>query len=274
MLENKRILITGGTGSLGQALVKELIPQNPLGIKIYSNEEWALADMRVRYPDLRYIFGDIRDREMLWRAMNKIDYVIHTAALKRIEICEENPEGAINTNILGTNNVIDIAIKRGVDKVLGISSDKAVHPINLYGATKLVGEKLFINANTHGPTKFSCIRFGNFEGSRGSVIPTIEKQIAEGKPITITNKEMTRFWITLENAAKFTLDCLERMDGGEIFIPKMTERDIMELMKVIAPDSSVEIIGTRPGEKLHELLFAEGEEAIDCETYYLIKPKR
>jgi len=222
-------------------------------------------------PSLRFLIGDVRDKDRLRRAMNGVDYVIHAAALKQVPACEYNPIEAIKTNIDGTINVIEAAIDCGVDSVLGISSDKAVYPINLYGATKLAMEKLFMQANGYGNTRFSIVRPANFWGSRGSVIPLWESQ----SEITITDKEMTRYWIKLDKIAKFVIYCLRRMEGQEIFIPKMEQMTLGELAEKVKPDAKQKIVGIRAGEKMHELLMTD-EEKKECREYddfYIIKSK-
>lgn len=274
MIENKTLLITGGTGSFGREFTKVALKYNPEAIRIFSRGEYAQWEMEKSFNNskLRFLIGDVRERERLKRAMQGVDIVVHAAALKQVPACEYNPIEAIRTNIDGSINVIDTALDSGVDKVLAISSDKAVHPINLYGATKLVMEKLFIQANVYVGTKFSCVRYGNFYGSRGSVLPLWQSQREKGE-ITLTQKEMTRFWITLENATEFAIDCLGKMEGGEIYIPKMPKRTLEALAYQVAPDAKLKIIGKRAGEKLHEALFAEGEEVHLTETdnCYIIK---
>jgi len=270
MFRDKTILITGGSGSLGEAIAKLLLSNGVKSVRILSNDEWQQVQMQRFCTDerLRFLIGDVRDRDRMYRAMNGVNIVIHCAALKHIPICEYNPIEAVKTNILGSINVIDSAIDNEVEKVLAISSDKAVHPINLYGATKLAMEKLITQANVYGTTKFSCVRYGNF-GGRGSVVPQIMQQVESGK-VTITDKDMARFWMTLEHASSFTLQCLEMMEGGEVFIPKMTERGIMDIVREIAPEVEIEIIGKRAGEKLHEQLFAEGEQPLDKGDFLVI----
>jgi len=272
-MENKVVLITGGTGSFGEALTNELLKLNPQVIRVLSNDEDAMVSMQRKYENknLRFLVGDVRDKARLYRAMNGVDIVIHSAALKHVPICDFNPFEAVKTNILGSMNVVDAAIDNMVCKVLAISSDKAVHPINLYGSTKLTMEKLFIQADVYGKTKFSCVRFGNFQESRGSLMPLIRQQLEAGEIITITDKEMARFWITLEDAARFTVACLNRMEGKEIFIPKMPEKQIAEIIEALAPNAPYKIIGKRQGEKLHELLWSEGEEPQDMGDYLVIK---
>lgn len=265
----KVILITGGTGSLGTALASHLLYDDRYSaIRLLTNSEDELVNMKRRMGQnkLRYMIGDIRDRDRLKSAMSGVDEVIHTAALKHVDICEYNPIESVKTNVLGSINIVDAATDCGVKSVIAISTDKAVHPINIYGATKLTMEKMVIGSN--GRTKFSCIRFGNFEGSRGSVLPMWYGQVERGEALTITDKEMTRFWITIDKAAQFTIDRLNDMSGGEVFIPKMPEEELMETVKALGKDIEIEVIGRRAGEKLHEMLFAEGETPVDCGDYY------
>lgn len=272
-LQGKNILITGGAGSLGQALQSELCNYDIKSLRIVDNSEYSIVKCRRGNKDkrVRHILADIRDWQRIDELMNGINIAIHTAAIKHVDICEDNPNEVINTNITGGCNVANTAIKNNVGKVLAISSDKAVHPINLYGASKLVMEKYFLNRERGHNTLFSCIRFGNFEGSIGSVLPLWYKQMEKGKTITVTNKEMTRFWIGLDKAAKFVVECVDMIKGGEIFIPKMPRAELSELIQAVAPDAKIKVIGKRRGEKLHELLFNEGESPIDCGDYYLIK---
>jgi len=270
-VRDKVVLITGGTGSLGEPVTRLLV--GDCVVRVLTNNEYELAEMESHFnnSNIRFLMGDIRDSDRIHRAMNGVDIVIHTAALKHVPICEYNPIEAVKTNVIGSINVIDAAIDNGVDRVIAISSDKAVHPINIYGATKLTMEKLFIQANVYGNTKFSCIRFGNFQGSRGSVLPLWYEQLERNEPITVTEQDMTRYWITLDKASEFVVRCISEMNGGEIFIPKMPEEDLMELAKVMAGEQGFRFIGKRPGEKLHEMLFAEGEEPEDCDGYFVIK---
>jgi len=274
-MENKVVLISGGTGSFGQEFVKQALKLNPERIRVLARGEYEMVEMKQGYERndrLRFLIGDVRDKERLSRAMSGVDYVIHAAALKHIDLCEYNPTEAVKTNALGTINVIEAAIDNGVEKVMAISSDKAVHPINIYGATKLVMEKVFIRANAYSKTKFSCCRFGNFYGSRGSVIPKMLEQAEEGE-ITVTHKDMARYFITLQEAALFTIDCMKKMEGGEIFIPKMPETKMVDIINRIAPDAEWNVIGKRPGEKLHELLFSEYEKEYvqEFDDYFVIK---
>jgi UDP-N-acetylglucosamine 4,6-dehydratase len=254
-------LITGGTGSLGQALAKVLVKDNI--VRIYSRDEFKQSQM-FSHKNLRFFIGDVRDKERLRLACKGVDIVIHCAALKQVPSCEYNPFEAVKTNIIGTQTVIEICGEVGVKKALFISSDKAVDPINLYGATKLVAEKLWLSANQHYNTKFSLTRWGNVISSRGSVIPLFEKQRDTGV-LTVTDYEMTRFWITLKEAVSFVLNKLATMKGGEIFIPDLKSCAIIDLAKVIAPKAHIKYIGIREGEKLHESL---------GEGYFSNDPKR
>ncbi|MCJ7740476.1 UDP-N-acetylglucosamine 4,6-dehydratase (inverting), partial [Candidatus Microgenomates bacterium] len=257
---NLTILVTGGTGSFGKKFTEVLLEKyHPKKLIIFSRDELKQHEMRVsgfNHPSLRYFIGDIRDKERLNRAFYGVDIVVHAAALKQVPACEYNPIEAVMTNVIGARNVIDAAIDNKVKRIIALSTDKAVNPINLYGATKLVAEKLFIQANAYSgdrDIRFSCVRYGNVIGSRGSVIPLFRQQQKNGK-ITITDSRMTRFWITLEQGVDFVIKCLEKMNGGEIFIPKIPSTNIMNLVKVIAPKSKVRIVGIRPGEKIHEVL--------------------
>ncbi len=277
-LKDKVVLITGGTGSLGQTLTKKILADSSATIRVISRNEYLQYEMRrsINNPRVRYLIGDIRDTKRLYRAMFGANYVIHTAALKHVDLCQYNPLEAVGINIDGSASVVSAAIDSGVEKVIGISSDKAVHPENIYGSSKQCMEWILIHSNVYGDTKFSCVRCGNFQGSRGSFIPQLYSQVEKGEPITITDREMTRFWITLDEAASFVLKSLEIMEGGEIFIPKMPEKTVMEVVNELAPNVEVKIIGRRPGEKLRERLWSEDEESIvkDKGDYYLIKYER
>ncbi len=280
MLDEKTILITGGTGSFGQKFTEILLREhNPKSVRIYDNRELAEVQMEKDFNDnrLRFLIGDVRDRNRLYRAMNGIDIVVHAAALKHVPISEYNPIEAVKTNIDGAANVIDAAIDNSVEKAIAISTDKAVHPVNLYGATKMVAEKLFIQGNTYTggkKIKFSCVRYGNVVGSSGSVIPLFKEQKKNGE-IIITDEEMTRFWITLEQGVHFVINCLELMKGGEVFIPKIPSMKITDLVEVIAPEAKRRIIGVRPGEKLHEILLTEEEakHTKNFDNYFVIEPE-
>lgn len=280
-IRDKVILITGGTGSFGQEFAEiALREHNPKAIRIFSRGELLQQEMCLKFKDdprLRFFIGDVRDRERVYRAMNGVDIVVHAAALKQVPICEYNPIEAVRTNIDGAINVIDAAINNGVEKVVAISTDKAVHPVNLYGATKLVAEKLFIQANTYTggrETSLSCVRYGNVIGSRGSVIPLFLEQGKSGK-ITITDERMTRFWITLEQGVHFVIDCIGRMHGGEIFIPRMPSMKITDLADTIDPAAEMAVIGIRPGEKVNEILLTEEEarHAREFDDYFVIEPE-
>lgn len=279
ILDGKTILITGGSGSFGRKFVEVVLREhNPKSMRIYSRGELKQLEMRMQFNDerLRFLIGDVRDRDRLYRAMNDVDIVVHAAALKQVPACEYNPIEAIRTNIDGAINVIDAAIDNSVEKVMALSTDKAVHPVNLYGATKMVAEKLFIQANAYSGSRkiFSCVRYGNVVGSRGSVIPIFREQMKTGI-ITITDERMTRFWITLDAGVRFVIDCIERMKGGEIFVPKIPSMKITDLAQAIAPNAKWEIIGIRPGEKLHEILITEDEarHTKEFDGYYIIEPE-
>lgn len=278
--EESSILVTGGTGSFGKKFVEIILRDyHPKRLIIFSRDELKQHEMRMNgfdHPSLRYFIGDVRDIGRLYRAFKGVDIIIHAAALKQIPTCEYNPFEAIMTNILGAKDVIDAAIDQGVKKVIAISTDKAVNPLNLYGATKLCMEKLFVQGNSYSGTggpKFSCVRYGNVVGSRGSVIPLFKEQRKTGK-ITITDKRMTRFWITLEEGVRFVIHCVEQMQGGEVFVPKIPSMRIMDLAEAVAPGCEIEFIGIRPGEKLQEVLISKDESryVIDLEDMFIIQP--
>jgi UDP-N-acetylglucosamine 4,6-dehydratase/5-epimerase len=274
------ILVTGGTGSFGKKFVEIMLRDyQPQRLVVFSRDELKQHEMRTAgfdHTSLRYFIGDVRDVERLKRALSGVTVVVHAAALKQVPACEYNPFEAIQTNILGARNVIDAAIDQGVRRILALSTDKAVNPINLYGATKLCAEKVFVQANSYAgarDTRFSCARYGNVVGSRGSVIPIFLEQRRHGK-ITITDPRMTRFWLTLEQGVKFVIRCLEQMHGGEIFVPKIPSMRMMDLAQTIAPGCQVEYIGIRPGEKLHEVLVSEDEsrQTLETEDMFVIQP--
>jgi len=282
MFSGKSILVTGGTGSFGKKFVEIVLAEHdPQKLIVFSRDELKQHDMRQQFPDgpnspVRYFIGDVRDKDRLYRAFHGVDVVVHAAALKQVPACEYNPFEAVQTNIIGGKNVIDAAIDCGVKRVLTISTDKAVNPINLYGATKLCAEKLFIDGHAyagHRDTRFSCARYGNVVCSRGSVIPIFLEQKQKGR-LTITDPKMTRFWITLEQGVRFVMQCIEQMHGGEIFIPKIPSMNIMDLAKALAPDCRVEFIGIRPGEKLHEVLVSEEESrcALELDDRFVLLP--
>ncbi len=285
-MRNKTILITGGTGSFGQKFAREAIKRDFQKVIIYSRHEHNQIEMERNIIDphnkLRFFIGDVRDRHRLFRAFAGVDYVIHAAALKHVPVCERNPFEAIQTNVNGAQNVIDMAIDQGVKKVLAISTDKAVNPINLYGATKLCADKLFIAANVYSPksTKFSVIRYGNFANSRGSMIPYFKQLVAKGSSyLPITDSRMTRFFITLKNAVDLAFLVLEALKGGEVFSPKMPRYRIVDVAMNIAtasgnkfrPKTQLIYIGRRKGEKLHENLITadDAPNTYDCGPYYL-----
>ena len=281
MFDNKSILITGGTGSFGQQYVKTLLERyKPKKVIIYSRDELKQFEMeQVFHQDcMRYFLGDVRDRDRLIQAMNGVDYVIHAAALKQVPAAEYNPMECIKTNIHGAENVIHAAIANEVDKVIALSTDKAANPINLYGATKLASDKLFVAANNMAGghrTRFSAVRYGNVVGSRGSVVPFFRKLIRQGAThLPITDKRMTRFWITLQQGVDFVLRNFERMHGGEIFVPKIPSVTVVDLAKAMAPDLPHKVIGIRPGEKLHEVMCPADDSHLTLQftDHYVIKP--
>ena len=258
-LDEASVLITGGTGSLGKSLVEYLLKKTKVRrVAILSRDELKQQHLRLQFGDdsrLRWFLGDIRDLDRLKRAFHGVDYVIHAAALKQVDTGEYNPMEFIKTNVLGSQNVIDASIDAGVKRVVALSTDKASSPINLYGATKLTADKLFVAANnysfTYGTT-FSVVRYGNVMGSRGSVIPFFQSMAAQGKPIPITDLRMTRFWISIESAVKFVIESLEIMTGGELYVPRIPSMKLVDLANAISPNAKISEIGMRPGEKLHE----------------------
>ena len=280
IFDDKTILLTGGTGSFGKKFTEILLNEHdPESVRIYSRGELLQMEMQNRFDDsrLRFLIGDIRDRDRLYRAASGVDIIVHAAALKHVPACEYNPIEAVRTNIDGSVNVIDAAIDNSVEKIMAISTDKAVHPVNLYGATKMVAEKLFVQGNTYTgweKTRFSCVRYGNVIGSRGSVIPLFEEQRKNGV-ITITDDRMTRFWITLEQGVRFVMDCIAHMKGGETFVPKIPSMKVIDLANVIAPDATKKVIGIRSGEKLHEILLTEDEarHTRELDNYFVIEPE-
>jgi len=274
------VLVTGGTGSFGKKFVEIMLREyHPKRLVILSRDELKQHDMRAAgYDDarLRYFIGDVRDPSRLQRAFSGVTVVVHAAALKQVPACEYNPFEAIQTNIMGGRNVIDAAIDQGVERILALSTDKAVNPVNLYGATKLCAEKVFVQANAYAgaqETRFSCARYGNVVGSRGSVIPVFVEQRKHGK-ITVTDPRMTRFWLTLEHGVRFVIRAIEQMHGGEIFVPKIPSMRLVDLAEVVAPGCAIEFIGIRPGEKLHEVLLSEDEarNAVELDEMYIIQP--
>lgn len=281
MFNNKNILITGGTGSFGKKYTKILLQNyKPNKIIIYSRDELKQYEMAGEFNQkcMRYFIGDVRDEKRLKTAMNGVDYVIHAAAMKHVPIAEYNPMECIKTNINGASNVINASLECGVQKVIALSTDKACNPVNLYGATKLASDKLFIAANNiagNKPTRFSVVRYGNVVGSRGSVVPLFKKLIANGaRDLPITDTRMTRFWITLEQGVNFVLKNFARMQGGELFIPKIPSMKMTDLAKAMAPNLGIKIIGIRPGEKLHETMISKDDAHLTYEfdDHYVIVP--
>jgi UDP-N-acetylglucosamine 4,6-dehydratase/5-epimerase len=280
--QEKAVLITGGTGSFGRKFTEILLREyRPKKLIIFSRDELKQHELRQLYPEsanspLRFFLGDVRDRERLERAFHGVDIVIHAAALKQVPACEYNPFEAVLTNVMGAKNIIDAAIDQQVPRVLALSTDKAVNPVNLYGATKLCAEKLFVQGNSYSgaaATRFSCVRYGNVVGSRGSVIPLFQQQRKQGF-ITVTDPRMTRFWITLEQGVRFVIRCVERMHGGEIFVPKIPSMNSLDLAQAVAPECQVKQVGIRAGEKLHEVLVSEDEarHTVELEDMFVLKP--
>lgn len=281
MLNDKSILITGGTGSFGQRFVQTVLQRfSPKRVIVYSRDEWKQSEMQsnpdLKHGSLRYFLGDVRDKDRLYLAMQGVDYVIHAAALKQVPAAEYNPHEFIKTNVDGATNIVEAALRAGVRKIVALSTDKAVNPVNLYGATKLCSDKVFIAANSYaggGGTLCSVVRYGNVVGSRGSVVPLFAKQRTTGK-LTITNPDMTRFLITLQEGVDFVLNSLENMVGGELFVPKIPACSVSDIARVLAPDSTWETIGLRPGEKMHEILIPEDEarNVLEFDKHFVIQP--
>lgn len=280
MFNDKVVFVTGGTGSFGKKFTARLLQQyTPKKVIIFSRDELKQFEMRQMFPEdkfptIRFFIGDVRDRERLYRAVDGVDILVHAAALKQVPTAEYNPLEAVKTNVLGAANLIDAAIDRDVKQVIALSTDKAANPINLYGATKLCSDKLFTAANSYSgahSTRFAVVRYGNVVGSRGSVIPFFLKQRASGV-LPITDPRMTRFWITLDQGVDFVMSSLERMEGGEIFVPKIPSMNIMELAKAIAPECRTEVTGIRAGEKLHEVMVPKGDgrSTIEYDDRYVI----
>lgn len=283
MFDGKTILITGGTGSFGQKCTEILLTRyKPRKVIIFSRDEYKQYEMSLRFPEtkydaIRYFIGDVRDKERLWRAFQGVDYVIHAAAMKQVPAAEYNPTECIKTNIDGALNVINVAADRHVRRVVALSTDKAANPVNLYGATKLCSDKLFVAANAfvaQDAAKFSVVRYGNVLGSRGSVIPLFQRQTETGI-LTVTDPRMTRFWITLEQGVDFVLDCFQRMLGGETFVPKLPSMNILDLAQAMGPKCQIKVIGIRPGEKIHECMvpMADARRTLEYDTYYVILPE-
>lgn len=277
------VLVTGGTGSFGRKFIEIMLNSyRPRKLIVFSRDELKQFEMQQafpldRYPNIRYFIGDVRDRDRLWRAFDGVDIVVHAAAIKQVPAAEYNPLEAIKTNVLGAANIIDAAIDRNVRRVIALSTDKAASPINLYGATKLCSDKLFVAGNSyvgrHG-TRLSVVRYGNVMGSRGSVIPFFLKRRSTGR-LPITDERMTRFWITLEQGVNFVIRSLERMAGGEIFVPKIPSMRITDLARALAPECKLDVVGIRPGEKLHEVMVTEDDarHTHEYDSYYTILPE-
>jgi UDP-N-acetylglucosamine 4,6-dehydratase len=274
------VLVTGGTGSFGRRFVEVMLRDyRPQKLIVFSRDELKQHEMRASgldHSSLRYFIGDVRDPQRLERAFAGVTVVVHTAALKQVPACEYNPFEAIQTNITGGKNVIEAAINCGVRRIIALSTDKAVNPVNLYGATKLCAEKMFVQANAYSgaqDTRFSCARYGNVLGSRGSVLTVFVEQRATGR-VTITDPRMTRFWIALDQGVRFVIRCLEQMHGGEIFIPKIPSMKVLDMAQAVAPDCQIESIGIRPGEKLHEVLVSEDEAryVLQARDMFILQP--
>jgi UDP-N-acetylglucosamine 4,6-dehydratase len=279
-LSGMTILLTGGTGSFGSAFVERVTSTWPDAVvRVYSRDELKQSEMRGRFGDdrVRYMIGDVRDRGRMTRAAQGADVLVHAAAMKQVPACEYNPFEAVRTNVLGAQHVVDAAIDAGVRRVVGLSTDKAVNPVNLYGATKLCAEKIIVQGNAyaaHSDTRLSCVRYGNVLGSRGSVVPLFKAQAEQGG-LTITDERMTRFWITLSQAVDLVLYALEHMTGGEVFIPKIPSMRVVDLAEAMAPGVPIRVSGIRPGEKLHELLLTsdEARHSIDAGEVYIVLPE-
>jgi UDP-N-acetylglucosamine 4,6-dehydratase/5-epimerase len=281
LFAGSEVLVTGGTGSFGKAFIRHLLDHHdPARVVIFSRDELKQYEARQLFADdprLRWFIGDVRDLDRLKRAMHGIQYVVHAAALKQVDTAEYNPFEFVKTNIQGSQNVIDASIDLGVEKVVALSTDKASSPINLYGATKLVADKLFVSANHYAAdyrARFAVVRYGNVMGSRGSVIPFFRKLAADGKSLPITDKQMTRFWISLDQAVTFVVDSFEMMQGGELYVPRIPSMRIVDLAEAVAPGSPIHEIGVRPGEKLHEEMISEeeGNRALILGDRYVLQP--
>lgn len=278
-LQNKTVLITGGTGSFGKTFTRKILGYGIKKVIVFSRDELKQFEMMQEFDDsrVRFFIGDVRDKERLRQAFDGVDIVIHAAALKQVGACEYNPFEAVKTNIIGAQNIIEAAIDRNVSRVIALSTDKAASPVNLYGATKLASDKLFVAGNSYTggkETRFAVVRYGNVVGSRGSVIPHFLKMKPTGI-LPITDERMTRFWITLEQGTQFVLDSLTRMRGGEIFVPKIPSVRIVDLAEAIAPECRLEYIGIRPGEKLNEAMITEDDSrrTLEFDSYYVIQPE-
>ena len=281
ILDGRSILITGGTGSFGKRFVRTVLEETDVRrVVVFSRDELKQFEMQQSHPDerrLRFFIGDVRDRDRLHRAFHGVDFVIHAAALKQVPAAEYNPFEAVKTNVHGAQNVIDTAIDCGVERAVALSTDKACSPINLYGATKLVSDKLFVNGNAYAGaanTRFAVVRYGNVVGSRGSVVPYF-RQLAPTGVLPITDERMTRFWITLDQGVRFVLASLKRMRGGELFVPKIPSMRVVDLARAMAPEAELKVIGVRPGEKLHEEMInvSDARSTVDAGDHYVIEPE-
>lgn len=279
VIDGKVVLVTGATGSFGKRFIQTILDEHqPKKVIIFSRDELKQFEMQqyMNDPRLKYMLGDVRDFDRINRVMDGVNVVVHAAAMKQVPASEDNPMEAIKTNIIGAENIINASIEKGVERVIALSTDKAANPMNLYGATKLASDKLFVAANAlvdEGRTKFSVVRYGNVVGSRGSVVPFFINKRDEGV-LPITDERMTRFWITLGEGVKFVEDCLEDMEGGEIFIPKIPSMTVVDVAKAIGPECKQEVIGIRPGEKLHEIMITSDDaiNTVELETRYVIQP--
>jgi UDP-N-acetylglucosamine 4,6-dehydratase/5-epimerase len=280
-LDDRSVLVTGGTGSFGKMFTRTVLDQTSVRkVVVFSRDELKQFEMQQAFPDeprIRFFLGDVRDHRRLYRAFHDVDVVVHAAALKQVPAAEYNPFEAVMTNVHGAQNVIDAAIDQGVQRVIALSTDKACSPINLYGATKLVSDKLFINGNAYAggtKTRFAVVRYGNVVGSRGSVVPFFQQQAPSGE-LPITDERMTRFWITLEQGVRFVIESLDRMKGGELFVPKIPSMKVTDLATALAPDARTRVVGIRPGEKLHEEMISapDSRRTIDMGDYYVIQPE-
>lgn len=280
-LKNKTILVTGGTGSFGTRFIERVLADHePAAVRIFSRDELKQSEMQRRFADedrLRYLIGDVRDLPRLVRATRGVDVIVHAAALKQVPACEYNPFEAVQTNVIGAENIVTAAIENEVPHVVALSTDKAVNPVNLYGATKLAAEKIVVQGNAYAAdstARFACVRYGNVVGSRGSVVPLFKAQ-AETGVLTITDESMTRFWITLDESVDFVISSLGLMGGGEVFVPKIPSMRVVDLAEALAPDAERRVIGIRPGEKLHEVLLTEDESrhSFDLGDRYVVLPE-
>jgi UDP-N-acetylglucosamine 4,6-dehydratase len=282
MLNGKSILITGGTGSFGRRLARTVLERfSPRRVIVFSRDEFKQFEMQnlpeFQHRAIRFFLGDVRDRNRLAQACQDVDVVVHAAALKQVPAAEYNPFEAVKTNVLGAENIIDVSIERGVQRVIALSTDKACNPINLYGATKLCSDKLFVTGNSYASgrsTRFGVVRYGNVVGSRGGVIQHFIGQRETGT-LHVTHTEMTRFWITLQQGADFVLDSLERLQGGELFVPKIPSMKVTDLARAIGPECQQKVVGIRPGEKLHEVMISEDDarQTLDMGSYYVVEPQ-